>query len=258
MVRGLYTAWTGMSNEQKRLDIISNNLANSATVGYKKEGVTNQSFDEVLTMRVRDNSNKAGDSSMVGTMSLGVKLGEVYTDYSQGSLRETGNTYDLSMEGNGFFTLSVVDKNGNENTRYTRSAQFVMDKERYIVDVNGNHLVSESGKLQVPTDAGKVMIDVDGSVYADGQLVDKLVVKDFEDYDYLKKYGDTMYSAEQGAQEIDAKGSVRQGFTEQSNVNVVNEMVNLIAITRAYEANQKVIQSIDGTLELAANSVGKL
>lgn len=257
MVRGLYTAWTGMANEQKRLDIISNNLANSATVGYKKEGVTNQSFDDMLAIKVRDKSGTAGDSN-IGTMSLGVKLGEVYTDYTQGSLRETGNTYDLAMEGNGFFTMSVMDANGNENLRYSRAAQLVIDREGYIVDVNGNHLVSESGNLQVPTDAEKVVIDVNGSVYADGQLIDQLVIKDFEDYDYLKKYGETMYSAEQGASEIEAKGSVRQGFTEQSNVNVVREMVNLIAITRAYEANQKVIQSVDGTLELAANSVGKL
>ena len=257
MVRGLYTAWTGMANEQKRLDVISNNLANSATVGYKKEGVTNQSFDEMLTIKVRDKSSTAGDSNL-GQMSLGVKIGEVYTDYTQGSLRETGNTYDLAMEGDGFFTVSVINSSGEEVTRYTRAAQFVMDRDGYIVDVNGNHLVSESGYLQIPTDASKVVIDVDGSVYADGQLIDQLTIKDFENYDYLKKYGDTMYGAEAGAVEKETSSIVRQGFTEQSNVNVVREMVNMIAITRAYEANQKVIQSVDGTLQLAANSIGKI
>lgn len=257
MVRGLYTAWTGMLNEQKRLDIISNNLANSATVGFKKEGVTNQSFDEMLTIKIRDNSENKGNRT-IGNMTLGVKLGEVYTDYNQGSLRETGNTYDLALEGDGFFQIAVTDANGNESYCYTRAAQFVMDKEGYVVDVNGNHLVSESGNLQVPTDAGQIVIDVDGSVYADGALVDKVVVKDFEDYNYLKKYGETMYTAEEGSVEKEASSMVRQGFTEQSNVSVVSEMVNLIAVTRAYEANQKVIQTIDGSLELAANSIGKL
>lgn len=257
MVRGLYTGWTGMENEQKRLDIISNNLANSATVGYKKEGVTNQSFDDVLTLKIRDESENFTDKR-IGKMSLGVKLGEVYTDYTQGSLRETGNTFDLAIEGSGFFKMEVTDRDGNIKERYTRSGQFLMDKEGYIVDVNGNHLMSEGGNLQIPTDASQIIIDLEGNVFADGVQVDKLVVTDFENYDYLKKFGETMYEAVDGSVEIDTAAGIRQGYTEQSNVNVVSEMVNMIAITRAYEANQKVIQSIDGTLELAANSVGKV
>lgn len=257
MVRGLYTGWTGMENEQKRLDIISNNLANSATVGYKKEGVTNQSFDDVLTLKIRDESENFTDKR-IGKMSLGVKLGEVYTDYTQGSLRETGNTFDLAIEGSGFFKMEVTDRDGNIKERYTRSGQFLMDKEGYIVDVNGNHLMSEGGNLQIPTDASQIIIDLEGNVFADGVQVDKLVVTDFENYDYLKKFAETMYEAVDGSVESDTAAGIRQGYTEQSNVNVVSEMVNMIAITRAYEANQKVIQSIDGTLELAANSVGKV
>ncbi len=257
MVRGLYTGWTGMENEQKRLDIISNNLANSATVGYKKEGVTNQSFDDVLTLKIRDESENFTDKK-IGKMTLGVKLGEIYTDYTQGSLRETGNTFDLAIEGSGFFKMEVTDRDGNVKERYTRAGQFLMDKEGYIVDVNGNHLMSEGGNLQVPTNASQIVIDLEGNVFADGAQVDKLVVTDFEDYDYLKKFGETMYEAVDGSVEKDTTAGIRQGYTEQSNVNVVSEMVNMIAITRAYEANQKVIQSIDGTLELAANSIGKI
>lgn len=257
MVRGLYTGWTGMENEQKRLDIISNNLANSATVGYKKEGVTNQSFDDVLTLKIRDESENFTDKK-IGKMTLGVKLGEIYTDYTQGSLRETGNTFDLAIEGSGFFKMEVTERDGNVKERYTRAGQFLMDKEGYIVDVNGNHLMSEGGNLQVPTNASQIVIDLEGNVFADGAQVDKLVVTDFEDYDYLKKFGETMYEAVDGSVEKDTTAGIRQGYTEQSNVNVVSEMVNMIAITRAYEANQKVIQSIDGTLELAANSIGKI
>lgn len=257
MVRGLYTGWKGMENEQKRLDIISNNLANASTVGFKTEGVTNQSFDDVLAIKVRDESAGNRDRQ-IGSMTLGVKIGEVYTDYTQGSLRESSGNYDLAIEGEGFFAIGVVDKEGNESTKYTRAGQFVMDKEGFIVDVNGNHLLSESGYLQVPTDAGNVLVDVNGDVYADGNLVDKVVISDFEDYSYLKKFGDTMYGAVDGATEKEATGGIRQGYTEQSNVNVVSEMVDLIAITRAYEANQKVIQSVDSTLELAVTSVGKV
>ena len=93
MVRGLYTGWTGMATEQKRLDVIANNLANAATVGYKKEGVTTQSFDEALAIKIKDKSEPLQERKL-GNMSLGVKIGEVYTDYGTGSLRETGNTCD--------------------------------------------------------------------------------------------------------------------------------------------------------------------
>ncbi len=254
MVRGLYTGWTGMYNEQKRLDVISNNLANSATVGFKKEGATSQSFDDMLTIKVRDDH---GDS-YIGNMSLGVKIGEIYTDYTQGSVRETGNTYDMAIEGNGFFTISYTDANGNTSTRYTRAGEFMITKEGYVVTSEGQHLMGESEWLQVPVDAAEVVINTDGTVYADGTAVDVVKLTDFENYDYLKKFGETMYQPVQGAVEKEATGSILQGYTEQSNVNVVSEMVNLINITRAYEANQKVIKAMDDLLQIDVSSVGKI
>jgi flagellar basal-body rod protein FlgG len=257
MVRGLYTAYTGMKNEQKRLDIIANNLANSATTGYKEESTTSQSFDELLTIKVKDESENYNNRP-IGHMSLGVKLGEVYTNYGQGSLRQTSNTYDLALEGKGFFKVSVTDKAGNVSTEYTRNGSFTMTKDGHIVDGDGNHLMGEGGEIQVPTDAAKVVIDSTGCVYADGVFVDTLAIADFEDYDYLIKAGDTRYKAIDGAVETASNATVRQGYTEQSNVNVVSEMVEMISVTRAYEANQKIIKSIDSTLDLAANSVGKV
>ena len=257
MVRGLFTAWTGLETEQKRLDVISNNMANSATVGFKAENVTNQSFHDVITLKVNDSSENFTDRE-IGTMSLGVKLGEVYTDYSQGSLRETGNDFDIALNGKGFLTLSVADKNGNESIKYTRDGSFTMDKDGYVVDYNGNRVQSESGDLQVPTDASNIIIDSDGSVYADDQYIDKISVVDFEDYDYLVKYADNMYTAIDGATQTTAAGTIIQGYTEQSNVNVISEMVQMINITRAYEANQKVMQTIDGSLDQVVNTVGKI
>ena len=207
MLRGLYTAWTGMVNEQKRLDVISNNMANSDTVGYKDERVTSQAFDQVLGIKIRDGS-QAYHNQAIGRFSLGVKIGEVYTDYSQGSLRETGNTYDVTLSGKGFFTVNVVDSNGVTHTRYTRNGQFHLTKDGFLVD--------------------------------------------------QAKYGDTMYEPVDGATMIEAEAQVLQGYTEQSNVNVIKEMVDLITTTRAYEANQKVIRSYDSMLDRAANQVGRL
>lgn len=257
MVRGLFTAYTGMANEQKRLDIIANNLANAATVGYKEENVTNQAFDNLLTIKIRDDSEMYNDRP-IGRMSLGVKLGEAYTNHTQGSLRQTGSTYNMALEGKGFFAMAVTDRAGNVDIKYTRNGSFTMTRDGHIVDTDGNRLMGESGEIIIPIDAADVAVDASGAIYADGNYIDTVMIADFEDYNYLLKAGDTIYEAVDGAQIIPSAANVLQGYTEQSNVNVVSEMVEMIAVTRAYEANQKVIQSIDKTLELAANSVGKV
>lgn len=257
MIRGLYTAYTGMSTEQKRLDIISNNIANSATVGYKEESVTSQSFDKVLGIKIKDGSEMYLDRP-IGKMSLGVKIGEVYTDYGQGSLRSTGNTYDIAIEGDGFFGLAVTNRAGETSIKYTRNGNFKCTRDGYIVDDDGNRLQGSSGDVQVPTDAAEIAIGLDGQIFADGVPIGQISLYDFADYDYLDKYGDSMYQTVDGATMIAATGAMHQGYTEQSNVNVVSEMVDLITITRAYEAGQKVIQTEDELLSKSVNEVGKL
>ena len=257
MLRSLYTGWTGMYNQQKRLDVISNNMANATTVGYKKEFATSQSFDELLAIKIRDNSEGWRRRS-IGDVSLGAKIGEIHTDYTQGSLRETNNPFDLGIEGDGFFRVNVTDKEGNVYESYTRAGQFHMTSDGFIVDANGNHLQSESGDLQVPVDASEIVIDIQGYVFADGVAFDRIDLADFEDYDYLKKFQDTYYRPVDGATMMESNAGIRQGYTEQSNVMVVNEMVDLIATTRAYEANQKVIKAADSVMDQAANSVGRV
>ncbi len=257
MLRSLYTAWTGMFNEQQRLDVISNNMANSATIGFKKEGATSQSFDKLMTIKIRDKSED-WQKRAIGEMRLGVKVGETYTDYSQGSLRETGSTYDLALEGNGFFVVNFTRTSGEQFEVITRCGSFHKTEDGYIVDADGNHLQGENGDVQVSNDSHEVVIDTDGTIYEDGVATDRIFIRDYEDYDYLKKFGDNYYLPIDGATEKDAEGVIRQGYTEQSNVQVVSEMVNLIAITRAYEAGQKVIRSVDSTMELAVSSLGKV
>ncbi len=257
MVRGLYTAYTGMSNEQKRLDIISNNLANSATIGYKEENVTSRSFKDFMAVKIRDGSNGYTDE-VIGKFNPGVKIGETYMDWGQGSLRETGNTYDLAIEGDGFFAMCVTDSNGESSIKYTRCGTFKCTSDGYIVDADGNHLQGSGGDLQVPVDAQEIAIKNDGSVYADGVLVDTVTLTDFEDYNYLELYGDNMFNAVDGATTKDAVGQIEQGYTEQSNVNVISEMVSMITITRAYEAGQKMIRTQDSLLDASVNQVGKV
>ncbi len=259
MVRGLYTAYTGMVNEQKRLDVISNNLANSSTIGYKEENVTSQSFKQMLTYCIKDMNNGYNyEDKAIGNMSLGVKIGETYVNWDQGSLRQTENTFDLAIQGKGFFNIKVTDADGNEKIYYTRNGCFQCTTDGFVVDVNGNHLQGSGGDLQVPPDAKEVNISREGIVTADGVYVDTVELTDFEDYNYLDMYGENYYEAVDGATKKDSNATMEQGFTEQSNVNVIDQMVDMITITRAYEAGQKMIQTQDSLLNRAVNDVGKV
>ena len=181
MVRGLYTAYTGMINQQKRLDTVTNNLANASTTGFKREGLTSKSFDQMLTVKLNDLSVPYLNEG-IGKMSLGVKIGENYTDYSQGSLKETGNTYDLALAGNGFFTISYTDKKGNTSEKYTRDGEFTMDSEGYLRTLEGDYVQGEGGAIMIPVETSEVSIRDNGDIYADGEYVDSLRIVDFEDY----------------------------------------------------------------------------
>ncbi len=257
MVRGLYTAYTGMVNQQKRLDTITNNLANASTTAFKREGVTARSFDELYTVKVNDLS-EPNIIRRIGTMSLGVKIGENYTDYAQGSFKSTGNTYDLAIEGNGFFSISFTNKNGEESIKYTRDGEFVTDNTGTLRTKDGDYVLGEGGTISIPTDATQIGITSTGDIYADGEYIDTIKITDFEDYNYLKKYGENMYDAIDGAVEIESTSLMHQGYLEVSNVNVVKEMVEMITITRAYESNQKAVQTADDMIQKAVNEVGKV
>ena len=121
-----------------------------------------------MAVKIRDGSVGYVDQN-IGTMNLGVKIGETYMDWSQGNLRETGNTYDLAIQGDGFFTIRVTDKQGKDEMMYTRCSTFKCTQDGYIVDADGNHLQGNGGDIQVSTDAHEIAIKEDGSIYADGQ-----------------------------------------------------------------------------------------
>lgn len=258
MLKGLYTAYTGMLNEQNRMDILTNNLANASTVGYKKEGTTSQSFDDILTVKIKDQSVGLQNVKAVGINNPGVKIGENYTDYSQGSFRVTENTYDLALGGDGFFAVEFTNKAGETSTMYTRSGQFTLNKDGYLVNENGDYVLSTQNqriRLNTLIDA---KINTDGTIIQNNAAVARIQVTDFEDYNYLEKYGETYYRPVEGARTTAADATVNSGYLEMSNVKVVSEMVNLISISRAYETNQKVIQTYDNTLEVAVTQLGRV
>ena len=256
MVKGLYTAYTGMINEQHRMDVLTNNLANASTVGYKKEGATSQAFDEVLAVKIKDTT----DASMVkplGNISLGVKIGENYTDYSQGSLRETNNSYDMALAGEGFFTVEFRNKAGQTSTKYTRDGSFTLNRDGYLVTQDGDYVLGKNGRIQLDTLQNSI-IDRNGNIYQNNRLVATLDITDFEDYNYLEKYGENYYRPVDGAREKNGEYQIISGYLEMSNIKVVSEMVEMISVSRAYETNQKLIQTYDSTLDIAANQLGKI
>lgn len=261
MVRGLYTAWTGMINEQKRLDVISNNMANADTTGYKKQGVTSQSFDDELTIRIHDNNVYSANKKAIGYMNLGVKIGETYHDFSQGSLRETGNTYDLALSGDGFFIIQTTNKQGETSIKYTRDGSFTVNKDGYLVTKDGDYVLDTNGRrIRIPgaQTAANVSFDQDGNIVVDGQQIATLGIAAFENPQALLLYGENMYDATPQAGLTASTATVHQGYLEMSNTNVIEEMVDMITITRAYEAGQKMIQTVDSTLEKSVNQIGRV
>lgn len=257
MVKGLYTAYTGMIHQQKRLDVISNNLANSATVGFKREGATARAFNDELAIKIKDASEGFVDRG-IGNMNMGVKFGETYRDYTQGSLRVTDNTYDLALSGDGFFQISFTNKQGETSTKLTRDGNFTVNVEGYLVTKDGDFVLGTDGSpVQIDPNA-ETTIDAAGRIIQDDAVVANIAVVDVEDYNYLQKYGENMYDLVAGGQLTESAAAVEQGCLEQSNVQVVKEMVEMINVTRAYETNQKAIQAVDETLETAVTQVGKV
>ena len=256
-----------MIEEQRRLDVLSNNLANSNTTGYKKEGTTNAAFDRQLALRIRD-SGDLGFSRGLGDIQQGVKVGETYTDWSQGSFHITDEKSNLAIGGDGFFAIAYTDKQGNTSVKYTRDGEFTVDSQGYFRTANGDYLLDMNGATSGQiSEANYVRVDplqtytVDelGNIWQNNTIVDTVGVVDVNDTDYLSKYGENLYDLVNGGTVTRGTNfQIEQGTLETSNVNVVDEMVSMITIQRAYEAGQKVIQAEDETLEMATSQVGRI
>ena len=258
MVKGLYTAYTGMINEQHRMDVLTNNLANANTNGFKKEGATSQSFDSVLAYKIKDVTEGYSLAKRLGVNNPGVKIGEGYTDFSQGPLKNTDNTFDLALSDQGFFAIEFTNKSGETSTKYTRDGNFTLTQEGFLVTQDGDFVLDQNGQHIKIDPVKATTINRNGQIVQDGRVVATIQVADFEDYNYLERYGENYYQPIDGAKEKESAAQVHSGYLETSNISVVTEMVNMITVSRAYESNQKVITTYDGTLDIAANQLGRI
>ncbi len=262
MIRGLYTSGWSMLANSKNLDVITNNMANANTTAFKKDTVVFESFPALLTKRINDTKSPTNPSANIGTMQLGSDVGEIFTYYTQGQLNQTNNKFDLAInddnsgvtETPAFFTIGVMDAKDNTMKEfYTKDGSFVLNSNNQLVTKNGDFVMGESGPITLA--AGEFSVNEQGEIIQNGAIVDKLRIAQFSDAAQLRKYGDNLIQND-GSEVVDFKGTVLQGFTEQSNVNVVSEMVDMITVMRAYEANQKILQAQDNTLQKVVNEVG--
>ncbi|MCC7495232.1 MAG: flagellar basal-body rod protein FlgG [Fimbriimonadaceae bacterium] len=257
MLRALWTAASGMNAQQVNIDTIANNLANVNTAGFKRSRVD---FQDVLyqTDRVPGSASARGSQLPTGIqVGLGTRPGAVYKLFSQGTFTATGNNLDVAIEGNGF--LPVVLPGGG--TAYTRDGGLKLDTQGRIVTADGYPLEPE---LTIPAEAMEVAIGQDGtvSVKLPGQdamqEVGQLQLASFVNPSGLESIGRNLFSgtpasgdAQTGAPMTGNLGSIVQGYLEQSNVDVVQEMVQMIVAMRAYEVNSKAIQTSDEMLQVA-------
>jgi flagellar basal-body rod protein FlgF len=256
MIRGLYASgWSMMANNRK-MDVISNNLANVNTNGFKKDSAIFESFTELLAKRVNDYRSTMNPSGKMGTMSISSDVGEVFTYYNQGQLSNTGNRLDFAIHdsGNAFFTIATAASDGTIRLLYTRDGAFTISPQNILVTKEGYPVMGENGPVLLQD--GEFIIDENGRIIQDGVMVDRLLIRSFTDTTTLRKVGSNMVEITEQTEEQPFSGSILQGYLEQSNVNIIREMVDMITVLRAYEANQKMLQIQDGTLEKAVNEVG--
>ncbi|MBQ0039685.1 MAG: flagellar basal-body rod protein FlgF [Treponema sp.] len=255
MIRGWYIGASGMNAQQNRLDTISNNLANVDTTGFKKEIPVSKEFSELLLRRTqadgiyKTNFGSCDVAPVIGSIGLGVETNELYTDFQQGSFKNTDTKTDMALSGEGFF---VVETPSGE--RYTRNGNFHLGKEGILLTKEGYPVLGENGPIHVEDD--KFYVNQDGMIYnkEDNAPVDRIKVVRFENERYLKKQGSSLWNTNDIAgkahiAEGDERPRFLQGYTETSNVNVVNEMVQMIEVNRAYEANQKTVQTQDSMMD---------
>lgn len=254
MIRGLYISGTGMNVQTKRLDVISNNLANANTTGYKKDEAVVASFNEVLTRRINDRTGTLSTNQPIGTMNFGARMDEIYTQFAQGSLIKTDGLVDMALEGDGFFTIQTPN-----GLAYTRDGKFSINTEGTLVTKEGYAVLGENGSIELGenylSSGGNLSVSEKGEIVLNGETIDTLNLVSFTDSRTLTKREDNLYMANGQGEAFE--GTVLNGYLESSNVNPVTAMVDMITVSRAYEANQKMIQVHDTLLGKAVNDVGR-
>ncbi|MCL1631190.1 flagellar hook-basal body protein [Sporolactobacillus sp. CPB3-1] len=270
MIRGLYTSAAGMIAQQRKQETLSNNLNNLDTPGYKGDQTRLRTFPEQLIDRI------GGDNTIsheVGSLATGVYMDETIPDFSQGTVTETGKTTDVALITS---ALPVNPQTGAQegallfnvrtpagNARYTRDGHFTLSPSGYLTDDSGNQILNTAGQpIQLPSDQFQVASD--GTITSGGANYGQIAVSYAANTNQLVKEGNGLFRLNGGGTLPAAGGnaqisySLKQGSVEGSNVQADQTITDMMESYRSFEANQKVLQIIDGTLDKAVNQVGRI
>jgi flagellar basal-body rod protein FlgG len=235
MYKGIYIAASGAILKQTQLEVISQNLANVNTTGFKKDSLA---FKEYLLDQMTAGPGPDGRAM--------TSISAYKTDFSNGTIVKSSNPLDLALEGPGFFTV--------EGNRYMRRGDFKRSVDGFLVTSNDLKVMGSKGPIKLPNET--VEINEKGDINVKGAIIDTLKLADFKNKDGLVKAGDGMFMTEEQAGP--AKASVKQGYTEISNVDAVKEMVKMIEMLREFETYQKAIQTFDDATAKVTNDLGRL
>lgn len=248
MFKGFYNLTSGMLTHGRNLDVISNNMTNIATAGFKSDRFTASTFDEVMWSQV-GNKNKLYED--IGEQSYITAPSQLYTDYTQGSFDETGLPLDFAIEGEGFFAIET-----DEGRFYTRSGNFSLDDETYLCYSDKGRVLDINGEpIQLVTD--KITADERGDLFLEnGGFLGRIGVYAFADMAQVEKNAQGLFTSDAQPQLVDAR--VIQGMTERSNVDLAQQMAEMIATQRAYQSVAEVTKIYDQLMNRATTEVGRL
>ena len=244
MSGSIYMATSGAGAQYLRLQILSNNLANINTAGFKEDQTTIRLIDALPAGNGSPGESADGVRGLVAPV---IPM-TTYTDLSKGPLQQTGNPLDLAIDGDGFFSIQT-----DQGVRYTRNGAFSINAEGVLATADGDPVMGEGGEITI--DGSEVRFDGSGAVIVDGSEIDKLRIVKITEPAALQKVGKTLFQIDEnmGSEEQLDYGGIQQGFLEGSNVNAVKAMTELIEVQRGYESYQKIIQTIG---ELDARVIG--
>lgn len=276
MIKGLYTSAMGMLIQEASLSVTTNNLANVNTTGYKKERITFEEFPNILEQRINDTKIPDGKKHykppQIGRLGTGVILDRVTTDHETGSMAATGNATDFMVHGKSYFALQTPT-----GVQFTKDGQFRISNDGFLTNREGFRVLGHPGgkpaspaidekgnpakwltPIKVQSPIG-LTVDVTGRVFQNNQFANQSILTvNFKDTNQMEKVGKNNYKRLSGEVVVNKQNEISQGHLEKSNINIVNEMVNMIKVSRGYEANSKILTGIDELLGKAVNQIGTL
>ncbi|MGE4213266.1 MAG: flagellar hook-basal body protein [Anaerotignaceae bacterium] len=249
MFKGYYTLTSSMLTQNKNMDVISNNLTNMSTPGYKKEQFVSGTFKEVLYSQSANNVSGAINQNM-GSVSMISAPYETVTNFEDGAWDETGGNLDFAIKGNGFFKIESED-----GVKYTRNGSFIIDDEGYLTLQGQGRVAGKDGDIYMSTDS--INVDNEGNIIGNGgQILGTIDVVDFEDYTQLAKAGEGVFTTD--AEEIPVPSSLKWKIIESSNVSALDEMTAMLSSQRVLQSAAQVLKMYDQLASKAATEIGKV